>query len=537
MRLKRTTILAVILAATMMSTTVYADTSSAAPEIKSLSGTDMIEELDNRGEDYHFWQVGKTYAAADEDINVYENMDEKADVIGEMPKGATCCILEEEDGWAYIESADVRGFVKRELISLSGEDTGVYAVSLVDSSENEAYTYTRTTTNKVVTDTVYGIGREDADVLDGDGGTVVGTISASTWMYILEEEGDYYYIDSGSVRGYVAKDSVIAGTDADALISSSGLGSYETAEAAVDPSENSAYYASLLTAVSGRPNADSTGEEIAEYAVSFVGASGVWNGTSLENGLDSAGVIRNIFKRYGIILPGTVQAQVREGTIVAYDEAEPGDLLFYRSEEEGEITDVALLTNDGMVTVRDGEIVEVEAAADLLAWCVRVIPEETDADTTVSYDPIVATTDATVITPGETCGGVYTYEKWDRVWASGTKQRRLHDAYEAYDEEGFGRIEDRYVIACTTTFGQVGDMIDFELSDGTIIKTVVGDIKSQRDAGCTIYGHKNGANVIEFIVLSSMWYNTGHANPGTASCHPEWGGLTVTRAYNYGSIF
>lgn len=132
---------------------------------------------------------------------------------------------------------------------------------------------------------------------------------------------------------------------------------------------------------------------------------------------------------------------------------------------------------------------------------------------------------------------IYTYEKWDRNWTGGTKQKALHDQYEMFDAEGFGIIGNRYVIACTLTFGNVGDCVDFYMSNGTVFKTVIGDIKSQHDPGCTKWGHKNGKNVIEFIVNSKIWYNTGHMNPGNPGCHPEWAGLSLVRAVNYGSVF
>ena len=94
-----------------------------------------------------------------------------------------------------------------------------------------------------------------------------------------------------------------------------------------------------------------------------------------------------------------------------------------------------------------------------------------------------------------------------------------------FDDEGFGIINGRYVIACTTTFGGVGDYIDFYLQDGTVLACVIGDIKSESDANWTRFGHTtppNGLSVVEFVVDKTSWYGSGHANPGTPSCHPEW---------------
>lgn len=100
----------------------------------------------------------------------------------------------------------------------------------------------------------------------------------------------------------------------------------------------------------------------------------------------------------------------------------------------------------------------------------------------------------------------------------------------------FGKINGRYVIACTSTFGQVGDYIDFYQADGTIIHGIIGDIKNQNDPACTEWGHDNGQTIVEFVVDHNTWYNSDHANPGTPTCHPEWNQFIV-KAVNGGSYF
>lgn len=106
----------------------------------------------------------------------------------------------------------------------------------------------------------------------------------------------------------------------------------------------------------------------------------------------------------------------------------------------------------------------------------------------------------------------------------------------AFDSEGFGKIDGRYVVATTWKnnggIANIGDKIDVYLENGVIIKCIVGDIKSSGDSTWTKWGHMSGSQVstIEFIVnrnnsTTTKWYSGGHgshANPGTANCHPEW---------------
>ena len=101
-----------------------------------------------------------------------------------------------------------------------------------------------------------------------------------------------------------------------------------------------------------------------------------------------------------------------------------------------------------------------------------------------------------------------------------------------FDEEGFGRINGRYVIACTTTFGKVGDKVDFFLEDGTKIPCIIADIKNPNDPGCNEWGHENGQTIVEFEV--SRAYYKQYGNPGNSNWFPEWAGKRVSSASNLG---
>lgn len=132
----------------------------------------------------------------------------------------------------------------------------------------------------------------------------------------------------------------------------------------------------------------------------------------------------------------------------------------------------------------------------------------------------------------EGMGTHHTYMGWHKITNRTSLQYQLReDSGENYNEEGFAMIDGRYVIACTSTFGSVGDYVDFYREDGSVIHAVIGDIKNPDDPGCNAYGHENGKCVVEYVVDRS-WYPS-HANPGTANCHPEWRSR-VEKAVNLG---
>ena len=133
----------------------------------------------------------------------------------------------------------------------------------------------------------------------------------------------------------------------------------------------------------------------------------------------------------------------------------------------------------------------------------------------------------------EGLGSVHTFMGWQCITSTTSNQYRLRqEAGENYDSEGFAIIDGRYVIACTTTFGNVGDYVDFYQEDGLVFHCIIGEIKSRKDAGCTEWGHNNGHCIIEFVVDRDSWYPS-HENPGTPSCHPEWA-VNLVKAVNIG---
>ena len=129
---------------------------------------------------------------------------------------------------------------------------------------------------------------------------------------------------------------------------------------------------------------------------------------------------------------------------------------------------------------------------------------------------------------------VYTFMGWQLITDPTSRQYELREkAGMTFDSEGFGKIGNRYVIACTDPadnggmFGTIGDYIDWVMPGGATLYTIVGDTKSAGDDNWIPIGHTYGdsVSVIEFVVDRDSWYGPPlHANPGTSTCHPEWKG-------------
>ena len=76
-------------------------------------------------------------------------------------------------------------------------------------------------------------------------------------------------------------------------------------------------------------NSGSKGNDIANYALQFVGNPYVAGGTSLVSGCDCSGFVMRVYKDFGYTLPRTSTSMRSVGTEVSYDDARPGDIVCY----------------------------------------------------------------------------------------------------------------------------------------------------------------------------------------------------------------
>lgn len=90
-----------------------------------------------------------------------------------------------------------------------------------------------------------------------------------------------------------------------------------------------------------------TGQQIADFAVQYVGYPYVWGGTSLTQGADCSGFAQSVFAQFGIGLARVAADQAYGGTDVSMDSILPGDLLFYSS--GGSIDHVAIYIGGGSI--------------------------------------------------------------------------------------------------------------------------------------------------------------------------------------------
>ena len=371
-------------------------------------------------EDFRFWTVARKYGFAKGDIYIREAMPEKAAdlvqlsegvrAVGYLRKNGLLYILkEEENGWLYVESGSVRGFVKAEEVYM-GEDaqtlleqyqetakeraedmgqeyTGIenaapIAEALVMPAENQAYTYLRATVDQTLIEKEYAlVNVPELNIREGKGDDfeTVGTLEEGALCYIIADKADeWIYIESGDVRGFVDSEYLDYGEEVTKQVEAAGEESFKVAEQAVEPEENGALYYTLTSVKSGIPGGE-VRQSLIEFASQFIGNPYVWGGTSLTDGADCSGFVQSIYKEYGYELPRVAADQAYSGPQIAVEDAQPGDLVFY-ADESGDIYHVVIYAGNGeTIEAQSSDTGIVRGALDTAdaVWAVRILEDST----------------------------------------------------------------------------------------------------------------------------------------------------------------
>ena len=292
---------------------------------------------------YRFRQVDKVIlTSGGEAVDVMEEPKTNADMVGRIPQfGVAYLLQEEKNGWLYIESGEVRGFVKAEklkkedgeggLAGIVGDENLATAKALCEKSDNDAYTHTLTTVQDVMVPKEYAvlIRPEDIHEYADEKSRVVGKGQSGALVCVIETTEDGWdFVESGNVRGFIPPENLVAGENAEKMVESTGETTFFGISQELDPKENRSFY---YTLTSTQTAADELGQEIADYAASYVGRLGyVWGGNDLSSGTDCSGFVQAVFASYGVNLPRLAQEMGSCGQEIGnLEEARAGDVIYW----------------------------------------------------------------------------------------------------------------------------------------------------------------------------------------------------------------
>ena len=278
-------------------------------------------------------------------VNIRSLPGEEGEILGKLYDDSVGRKMDEENGWYLIESGNVTGYVKSDYV-LTGEEAEIRAREV-----GTRLAEVTTTTLKV---------RKEATTESA----VLGLVPIADVLNVLEEVEGWVKVDFEDGSGYVSTDYVRVYTEnveaesreeeaarlkkeeeerkkaeeaakkalavqqaankpANSKPGNSGTGSNTSGSSANTPGAGG-------LGNGGSTSTSNLGQEIANYALKFLGNPYVYGGTSLTNGADCSGFVQSVYKHFGISLPRTSGEQGKSGRAVdGVANAKPGDLVWY----------------------------------------------------------------------------------------------------------------------------------------------------------------------------------------------------------------
>ena len=258
-------------------------------------------------------------------VNVRDCASEDGSIVGKLYNKSVGTYLEEENGWYKISSGSVEGYVKAEYC-VTGEDAVEYAKKVGTRIATVTTTTLKVREQPGMDETVLGLVPIDDELIV--------TEELDGWVKVNIEEGD----------GYVSTDYVTLSTEfvkAESIAEEEArLAKEEAARkaakeaAAKKTAENASSSSSKEKATDGGKTyaspTGSTGADVAQFALQFVGNPYVYGGSSLTNGTDCSGFVMSVYNNFGVSLPHSSAADRSVGaTVNGLENAQAGDIICY----------------------------------------------------------------------------------------------------------------------------------------------------------------------------------------------------------------
>ena len=264
------------------------------------------------------------------DVNDYVNVrsvpSEEGEIVGKLYDDSVGDFLEEVNGWYKIESGNCVGYVKAEYC-VTGE------------AANELAKKVGRRTAIVTTETLNVRKEPNTEAV------VIGQVPFEEVLTVTDEAGGWVQIKIEEGYGYVSAEYVTLSTEfvkAESREEEKERLAKEEAErqAALEASRKAQEAAAQAAAEEAAKiqeaavalgyTDDNLGQQVADFALQFVGNPYVYGGTSLTNGADCSGFTLAVYSNFGVSLPHSAAAQNKKGSNVgSVANAVPGDLIYY----------------------------------------------------------------------------------------------------------------------------------------------------------------------------------------------------------------
>lgn len=247
---------------------------------------------------------GIAVAICDSYVNVRSGPGTEYKILGKIYKNCAAEILEESNGWYKMTSGNLTGYIKAEYFA-TGEEAGRLAEELG---------------RKVGKVTASALRLRKEPSLDAK---IVTMIPRGEKVAVVYEDNEWVKVQADGTEGWVYKEYLDIEVNFDKAITiEEERAKKKAAEEAEKIKQNA-----IVSA-----EEEELRQAIVNYALQFVGNKYVYGGNSLTEGTDCSGFVKLIYKEFGYSMQRRASLQYRDGVKINWEDAKPGDLIFYGDE-------------------------------------------------------------------------------------------------------------------------------------------------------------------------------------------------------------
>ena len=327
-------------------------------EIQNTENENTIEEQENDTTEEPVDQPTTREVILKNDSDVYILPLINASKISNLKKGTKVTIIDEVKGWTYIQEEEINGWIKSNVIEETttnnintSNNTTTANVNTQENPEQNSTEHNTTNTENNTSETkieekIMYVNSPSIYVRKGPGteNEVVDSLILNAQVTVIAEAGDWYKVKVAGVEGYIAK----------RLLSNNKTETTSRSAEEREETEN--------IEQEGVSTETSKGQEIVNYAKQYLGCKYVY-GASGPSTFDCSGFTMYVYKNFGISLSHSATAQSKNGTYVAKEDLQPGDLVFFKDYE----------TMDGIghcgIYIGNGEFIHASSGT---GYCVKI---------------------------------------------------------------------------------------------------------------------------------------------------------------------
>lgn len=256
--------------------------------------------------------------------------------IDTLDKDEKVTVINEINGWSYIQTDTISGWIRTENITIQEattnsddkenntddskkDDTNTDNNS--SNTDNEKETTDDSKANTFEAKTMYATDYINIRKEPSTNADKLMVVSTNTALKVIGEEGDWYKVSTSEGEAYVSKDVV-----SDKKVTVTNRGDVDRTETNTS-SETSKKETTTSTSKEEVSTSSSINtSEIVSYAKKFLGVPYVYGGAS-SSGFDCSGFTMYVYNHFGISMKHGAQAQAKLGTAIKTDKSSKSSLL------------------------------------------------------------------------------------------------------------------------------------------------------------------------------------------------------------------